>query len=71
MIYEYWINLDERGEFFADVRADGGETVFEIHGAEIFEDGFMRNKSDVRGLEAYLKSLGVIGKRDEIIAFRS
>lgn len=58
--YFYYINLDERGEFYADVRDSKGETVFEIKGSEIFEDGFMKHKSDLRGLESYLKDLEVI-----------
>ena len=40
MNFKYYINLDERGEFFADVRNSNDETIFEIHDFEIFEDGF-------------------------------
>lgn len=60
MKYFYYINLDERGEFKADVRNDKGETIFEIEGAEIFEDGFMKYKNDLAGLEVYLKELKVM-----------
>lgn len=62
MRFEYWINLDERGEFRADVRAGGpnGRSVYEIDGTDIFEDGFMRHKHDLEGLRAYLVSLGVL-----------
>lgn len=45
MYYKYYINLDERGEFYADIREDGGKTVFEIadadHMWEPIEDGWM------------------------------
>lgn len=38
-IFEYFINLDERGSFYADVRNPQGETVFEIKvGNELSED---------------------------------
>ncbi len=67
MQHEYHINKDERGEFYAEVRSILGETVFEIFGFEIFEDGFMSHKKDVNGLAAYLLSLGILKKGDFII----
>lgn len=63
---EYFINLDERGDFYADVRRDDS-TIFEIHGFDIFEDGFMCHKTDTTGLLDYLVSLG-IAHRGETIA---
>jgi hypothetical protein len=68
--YYYYINLDERGEFFADVRkgSDQGETVFEIKGFDIFEDGFMSDKKDISGLRKYLVHLGIIDKEDSLIS---
>lgn len=65
---EYFINLDERGDFFADVRTAEGDTVFEIHGFDIFEDGFMRHKGDTEGLLDYLISLGIAAKGDRLAA---
>lgn len=70
--FGYYVNLDERGEFYADVRNTGGETVFEIRisdaeDSNIVEDGFMAHKNDVRGLEEHLADLGVIGKSDEVL----
>ena len=76
MQYEYFINLDERGEFYADVRDPDGNTVFEIHGfdifeeifsrryfrGDIFEDGFMDHKYDLENLEGYLRILEVMPK---------
>lgn len=63
---EYVINLDERGEFDADVRQSDGDTLFEIKGAEIFEDGFMSHGKDLDGLTDYLRSLDIIGPHDTV-----
>lgn len=68
MRLEYFINLDERGSFCADVRnAANGETVFDIKSGDelgedetsIFEDGFMKHKHDLDGLLDYLRELGI------------
>lgn len=59
LILGYSINLDERGDFYADVRQEDGQTIFEIHGADLIEDGFMRNKHDLDGLLSHLVELGV------------
>lgn len=64
--YTYHINLDERGEFRADVRDAEEQTVFEIEGFEIFEDGFMKNKYDLVNLADYLIHLGIINKEDTL-----
>lgn len=63
----YFINLDERGEFYADVRDDSNNTIFEIKGFGIFEDGWMRNKSDLKGLKNHLVDLGVMEDDDYLI----
>lgn len=66
MNYEYYINLDERGEFYADVRDADGRTVFEIGGengyplAEIVTDGYMDHGRDVCGLADYLRDVGIL-----------
>lgn len=75
-LYGYYINLDERGDFYADVRDAGGQTVFEIHAgaslgedeSSIFEDGFMRDKDDLSGLTEHLRSLGVIPQDAEVLS---
>lgn len=67
MRYEYHVNLDERGEFYADVRDAKGCTVFEIHGHDIFDDGFMAHGSDVKGLEDYLIALDILKPNDYIV----
>ncbi|WP_323025771.1 hypothetical protein [Castellaniella sp.] len=66
--FGYYIDLDERGDFVADVRNAEGKTVYEIRAGDsldedessIFDDGYMRDKHDVSGLTEYLRSLGVI-----------
>lgn len=75
-IYGYYINLDERGDFYADVRDAEGKTVFDIRAggslgedeSSIFEDGFMRDKHDTSGLTEYLRSLGVIPQEAEVLS---
>ena len=66
MHYTYHINLDERGEFYADVRGENGRTVYDIRGHSIFEDGFMCHTADIRGLSVYLLDLGVLRDSDRI-----
>lgn len=61
-LIQYFINLDERGEFYADVRDPDGNTVYEIHGFDIFEDGFMKHKHDLGNLEEHLHMLGFMPK---------
>ena len=71
---------EERG--FADlyVTDRDGKTVWEAHypsfyesngemmeETTIFEDGFMKDASDIEGLENYLKSISVINKGDELV----
>jgi hypothetical protein len=71
----YYINLDERGSFSADVRNTSGETIFEIKAgnelgeneSSIFDDGFMKDKNDLAGLTTYLRSLNTIGQSDKIV----
>lgn len=64
--YLYYINLDERGSFSADVRGPGGKTVLEIKGGNelaegetsLVEDGYMRDFKDLNGLSDYMRSIG-------------
>jgi hypothetical protein len=62
----YHINLDERGEFYADVRKNDKDTVFEIKGFDIFEDGFMKHKKDMNGLKDYLIHLKIMNPGDQL-----
>lgn len=75
MKYGFYINLDERGEFYADVRDKAGKTVFEVRAggesedeSNIFEDGFMRHKNDLDGLTEYLVDLGVIPGGSKVVS---
>ena len=52
--YLFFINLDERGEFYADVRDSNDNTVYEIHGTDLVEDGYIQDKADLNGLLHYL-----------------
>jgi len=72
--FEYFINLDERGMFYADVRNNAGKTVFEIeinmdidNENTIFKDGFMKNQNDLVGLKEYLVSLGIMKPDQRLI----
>ena len=64
--YEYYINLDERGEFYADVRNSNGKTIWETHGFDVFEDGWMKHKNDLDGLKEYLVFLGIMNKNQNL-----
>lgn len=70
--FGYYVNLDERGDFYADVRDPSGTTIFELRAEEdgsiaLIEDGFMRHKTDLDGLTEHLVSLGLIGKETELL----
>lgn len=74
-IYKYYINLDERGSFFADVRNSNDKTVFTIKAGNelgpdetsIFDDGFMKDKNDLEGLRKYLISLGIMREQQTLV----
>jgi len=74
-VFKYFINLDERGSFYADVRNTSGKTVFEIKAGNelkenetsIFEDGFMKNKYDLDGLKKYLVELGIMKQNQKLV----
>jgi len=70
--YEYHINLDERGEFNADVRNPNGEhsiyTINTYDGYQLIEDGFISDIRDPASIEAYLKDLGLLDANDLIIS---
>ena len=70
MIFHYYINLDERGEFYADVRDHAENTVLELFGTDIFEDGYMRNKDDLNGLRDYMVDMGICEDTDNILPAR-
>jgi len=59
--FTYTIDMDERGEFRATVYGPGGKEVLEVN-EETIEDGFMKNKNDLKGLAEYLEHLGIGAK---------
>lgn len=65
--YFYYINVDERGEFSADVRDTDDNTVFEIEGFSIFEDGYMSDKEDIEGLKGHISRLGILPDGYDIV----
>ena len=76
LLYGYYINLDERGMFYADVRDSSAATVFEIRlGDNLldedsdFEDYGMRNKEDISGLEKFLKECQIIKTTGALLNF--
>lgn len=63
--FGYYINLNERGSFNADVRDMDGKTLLEVVSDEEgqvwqIEDGFMKDYSDVSGLTEYAVSVGIL-----------
>ncbi|WP_411840030.1 hypothetical protein [Paracoccus sp. ME4] len=71
-VFGYSINLDERGQFYADVRDTEGNSIFEIKTPEEggdpgFEDLGMRHKDDLSGLRDHLVSLGVLERDAELL----
>jgi hypothetical protein len=68
----FYINLDERGAFYADLRDENEESLYEIHSEDdgsisLIEDGFMRHKEDLDGLQAYLVDMGMIDSCAEVL----
>lgn len=64
--FTYYINLDERGEFNADVRDESGNTVLEI-GSDDFEMGIMKHKHDHDSLKRHLIMLGIMKSSDNLV----
>lgn len=75
-IFGYYINLDERGDFYADVRNEADVSVYEVKAGaslgedevSIFVDGYMKGRDDIDGLSEYLKELDVIPADGELFA---
>jgi len=71
-VYGYYVDHDERGEFYADVRDVDGKTVYEIGGSgdpnlSIIEDGFIAGRDDLPGLQTYLRDIGIIPDDGEVL----
>ncbi|MBA1280252.1 hypothetical protein [Stutzerimonas stutzeri] len=61
--YGYYVNLDERGVFNADVRNMDGASLIEVASDEDgevwqIEAGYMRDTQDISGLAEYAVSMG-------------
>ena len=67
MTFEYFTNLNERGEFYADVRDETGQTVFEINNHDFFEYGYMSSPEDINGLLDFMIEIGIADSSDSII----
>lgn len=73
-IFTYQIDLNERGSFRASVSSPDGNTVFIIKAgnelgedeSNIFEDGYMKNIHDMKGLKEYLVQMGVMSEEDKL-----
>lgn len=76
MKFGYFIDIDERGSFRADVRDETGKTVFEVLAgnelgedeSSLVDDGFMSHTSDIDGLQTYLQSMGVMSSSDTLLS---
>lgn len=69
--YRYHINLDERGEFYADVRDPFGETVFEINTEAAYglvEGGMVKDVRNPSKIKEHLVYLNFIDDGDEVIS---
>jgi hypothetical protein len=77
--FGYYINLNERGCFEADVRNLEGKSVFELKSglslprgaSDLIEDGFMKHAHDINGLERHLKNLQVIPEGSKLFSSRA
>jgi hypothetical protein len=79
MEYFYFINLDERGEFYADVRDDEENTIIEFGDAiraetsnmhsmpELIQEGYVKHGTDLKSIEKYLKDLGLFRSNDTLV----
>jgi hypothetical protein len=70
--FGYYVNLDERGEFDADVRSEDSKTLYEVRSDEDgeiwqIESGFMADPHDVSGLYDMLVENGVLCADDELL----
>ncbi|MFK4132364.1 hypothetical protein ACI2KR_08760 [Pseudomonas luteola] len=72
-VFGYVVNLNERGDFNADVRDLNDKTIYEVkmdheegHIPQV-EDGFMRHSTDISGLQSYLTDLGFLQKGDKLL----
>lgn len=67
-ILKYYINLDERGEFYADIRDENEKTILEIDTeyAQFLSDEGVKLHS-VLSVREYLRGLGDFGLSDILV----
>ena len=74
--FGYFVNLNERGFFEADVRNSQGISVFQIKSglslprgeSDLIEDGFMKHGHDIKGLEKHLKEINVMPQAARLLS---
>ena len=74
-IYGYVINLNERGEFYADVRDFDDNTIYEVRSDEDgeiveVEFGYMKHSKDIAGLKEHLVGMNLMSKNDHLVEER-
>ena len=73
-VFGYYVNLDERGSFYADVRDIRDNTIYEVSSDDEdgtvweVESGFMSDPHDLEGLAGYLAEMSIIAKGGEILS---
>jgi hypothetical protein len=72
-IYNYVVDLDERGVYKCHVENSNGKTIWQASTEDEEDgefwpvrDGFMKNGRDMSGLTKYLSEMGIIGKNGRI-----
>ena len=66
--YYYVIDQDDDDLFLAELRKDHqyGDSIYDIEGMHLVEDGYMKHKFDVKGLHTLLALHGVINLEDQV-----
>lgn len=76
-LFGYYVNRQGRGGFYADVRNEAGDTVYEVRAGSdlgedetsIIDDGFMKHATDIDGLQEYLIQLGIMKSGDQLLMY--
>lgn len=70
MSYTYHINMNQRGEFYADIRDKDEDTIYEIQteDAEYLGEDFEVNVLEPESVRKYLTSIGILSVDDTLEA---
>lgn len=65
LTFGFYINLNERGSFYGDLRNMDGTTVLEIKSnddgeIDLIEDGYLKHNQDLAGIAEYAVTVGLI-----------